>query len=236
MRKTLLAQGCALAAVLALAGQAPAQELTVFGTGASDGDGTNIQLVGVSLRPEGLGLKPVVGLQVYRLGYDLVPEGSATVYAVTPSAGLQYRGTGGAVEGRVGYNFQDRSEDSPFIEGEGGGSGLTTTLLASSWASRPELQGVASYSWNSDFLWTQGQATIPVANLNPGSVGVGAEAIYQTETRSDLDYHALQLGPVLRYNNGRNLIIQLGAGWKNPNVGDDTYYARLTVVSYGVKV
>jgi hypothetical protein len=234
MRKTSCV--CALAASLVLAGRATAQELTVFGTGASDGDGTNIQLLGVSARPEGLGLKPVIGLQVYRLGYDVAPDGDATVWAITPSAGLQYRGTGGAVEGRVGYNFQDSEVNAPFIEGEGGGSGVTTTLLASSWATRPELQGVASYSWNSDFLWTQGQATLPVVSLNPGNLGVGAEAIYQTDASSGADYHALELGPVLRYNNGRNLILQLGAGWKSSNVSDDTYYARLTMVSYGLKL
>lgn len=231
------AREASLAAALAAVASAGAgaQELTVFSVGSGDGDGTSIVLLGGSVRPEGLGLKPVVGLQAYWLQYDVL-DGSETVLALTPSVGLQYRTEGAAVEGRVGYSLQDSDVDAPFIEGEGGGSGFTTTLSANSWATRPELQGQAAYNWESEFVWTQAQAVMPVASLDPGNVGVGAEVIYQTDTSAGGDYHALQYGPVLRYNNGRNFMVTLGAGRKDNNVGDDTWYARVTAVSFGLRL
>lgn len=215
------------------ASAASAQEATLFGVGAVDGDGTNIQLVGASVRPLGEGLKPVVGIQAYRLQYDNGGTGGdATVFAVTPSVGLQYRMTGGAVEGRVGYTFQDKDVEAPFIEGEGGSSGVVTTFSANSWATRPELQGIVSYNWESDFVWTQGQAVLPVMDLSPGNLGVGAEVTYMANND---DYHAMQIGPVVRFNNGRNLIVALGAGYKDNHLVDDTWYARLTLVNYGIR-
>lgn len=230
----------AVALLASTAASAAAQELTLYGVGALDGDETNIQLLGVTARPSGMGLLPVVGVQVYRLQYEsagLLDDDKVTAYAVTPSVGLQYRGSGGAVEARVGYNFQDSDDDgeAPIIEGEGGQSGFTTTLLANSWATRPELQGVVSYSWESEFVWTQAQAVMPVANLDPGNIGIGAEVIYQAVTGGG-DYNAWQAGPVVRFNNGRNFNVTLGAGIKDSNVGDNTYYARLTFVHYGMRL
>jgi len=230
----------AMLLVSAAAAPGIGQELTAYGVGALDGDETNILLLGATARPAGNGLLPVVGLQVHRLQYEsagLTDDESVTVYGVTPSVGLQYRGTGGAVEARVGYSFQDADEDAavPIIEGEGGQSGFVTLLQANAWATRPELQGVVSYNWESEFVWSQAQAVLPVANLDPGNLGVGAELIYQTQT-GDGDYSAWQYGPVIRFSNGRNFNVTLGAGVKDSDVGDNTYYARLTLVRYGLRL
>lgn len=221
-----------------------AQELTVYGVGATEGDGTHLGLVGGSLRPEGLGLKPVVGLQLYGLRYDAGNDESGTVFAVTPSAGLQYRLAGGSVEGRVGYSFQQRDEDTPedadlpFIQGEGGRSGVTTTVQANYWASAPELQGIASYNWASEYVWSQAQALVPVVQLESGgNLALGGEVIWQGEMDGDQDTRsrAVQVGPVVRFSNGRNFLVSLGGGYKdNNNDRDDTYYARITAVRYGI--
>lgn len=239
----LMTRRCAGAAALALtmgtAATGTAQELTLYGVGSADGDGTSIALLGGSLRPTGLGIKPVVALQAYRLQYDLsdpLEDGDATVFGITPSAGVQYRGTGGSLEGRVGYSFQDREVEAPFIEGEGGSSGVVTSIQANSWATRPELQGIASYNWRSDFLWSQAQAVLPVMQLDPGAIGVGADLIYQADLGDSVgeSYRAVQVGPVVRYNDGRSLVVAVGAGYKSSNVTDDTYYGRITVVRYGI--
>lgn len=217
---------------------ARAQEATVYAVAGADGDETNILLAGATVRPSGLGLKPVAGLQVYRLGYDAGgTEGTATVLAITPSVGAEYRATGGAVGGRVGYSFQDRDVDAPFIGGAGGRSGVVTTLQANSWVGNRELQGIASYNFGSDFLWSNAQAVLPVARTGLGNVGVGAEVVWEGEMGGGegTEYRAFEVGPVVRVANGRNLAVTLGGGLKNSNIRDETYYARLSVVRYGIE-
>lgn len=217
---------------------AGAQEATVYAVAGADGHETNIILAGATVRPSGLGLKPVAGLQVYRLGYDTGgTEGDATVFAVTPSVGAEYRAAGGAVGARVGYSFQNRDVDAPFIGGAGGRSGVVTTLQANSWAGNRELQGIASYNFGSDFLWSNAQVVLPVARTGFGNVGVGAEAVWEGEMGGgDGDeYRAFEVGPVVRIANGRNLAVTLGGGLKNSNIRDDTYYARVSVVRYGIE-
>lgn len=235
--------------VAAAPAAAAAQETTVFGVGATEGDGTHLGLVGASLRPDGLGLKPVVGLQLYGLRYDageslLGEEQNGTVFAVTPSVGLEYRLPGGSVGARVGYSFQQRDSetdedaDLPFIQGEGGRSGVTTSVQANYWAGAPELQGIASYNWESEYVWSQAQALVPVAQMSRGgNVALGGEVIWQGQTESGLESRAssLQVGPVVRFSNGRNFLVSLGSGYKNNNGDrDDTYYARITAVRYGI--
>jgi len=235
----------ALALLLALAPAAGAQEATLYGVAGADGDDTNIVLAGATVRPVGPGLRPVVGLQVYRLGYDRGgTDGSTQVFAVTPSAGVEYRGSGGSVGGRVGYTLQSGDEgsggdvDAPFIGGEGGRSGVTTSVQGNTWSTPAELQGIASYNWASEYLWTQAQAVLPVARVRAGTIGVGAEAVFQGETSNEAGprYRAYELGPVLRFNNGRSFLVTLSGGLKSTNVEDrdDTYFARVAVVRYGL--
>lgn len=240
--KRLPVFGGALALLLAAAPDARAQEATVYGVAGYDGDETNIQLVGGTVRAAGRGLKPVVGLQAYRLGYESGTE-STTVLAVTPSVGAEYRGAGGSVGARVGYTFQSREDDqegvdAPFIGGEGGRSGIVTSVQANTWSTPAELQGIASYNWESEYAWTQAQAVVPVARLRTGTVGLGAEAVFEGQTSSDngSEYRAFQVGPVLRFNNGRSFLVTLSGGYKSTNVEDrdDTYYTRLSVVRYGI--
>jgi hypothetical protein len=215
-----------------------AQELTAYATASLDGNDTNIGLIGASVRAAGLGLRPVVALQVYRLQYDAGgTQGDVTVLSVGPSAGLSYRMSGGSVEGRVGYNFQSEDdEDVPFQEGEGGGGGgVTTSVQAISWASRPELQGIASYNWGSEYLWSTAQALVPVRELNPGGIAVGAEAVWQGNVGAeDADYQSWQAGPVLRWSTGRESSVTVGAGYKDSNTRDATWYARIGLVKYGI--
>lgn len=227
----------ALVMMAALPGQAAAQELTAYATASLDGNQTNIQLIGASLRPAGLGLRPVVALQVYRLQYDGGTAGDVTVLSVGPSVGASYRMSGGAVEGRVGYNFQSEDDEleAPIQEGEGGGGGMTTSVQALSWASRPELQGIASYNWGSEYLWSTAQALLPIRELDPGSIAVGGEVVWQGNVGSeDSDYQSWQAGPVLRWSTGRESSVTVGAGYKDTNTRDATWYARIGFVKYGM--
>ncbi|HEX8392994.1 MAG TPA: hypothetical protein VF665_11600 [Longimicrobium sp.] len=238
----------ALAVIAATARGAAAQEVTAFVTGSVDGHDSNIALVGASARPAGLGLKPVVALQVYRLNYEAGDE-NVGVWSVTPSVGAAYRTSGGQVEGRVGYNFQSGEDDSdddvdlPFGEsvGEGGGrSGVVTSVQAQSWAARPELQGIASYNWRSEYIWSQAQAVLPVVQLNSGgNIGVGGEVVYQGQTTSpDIGerYSAVQVGPLVRWSTGRESSVLVGGGYKDSSTRGGTWYARVAFVRYGINL
>jgi hypothetical protein len=222
----------ALAMGMAVPARAAGQDLTAYATASVDGSDANIALVGASVRPPGLGLKPVVGIQAYRLGYDAGGD-NVTVWSVGPSVGGSYRTAGGQLEGRVGYNFQSEEVNSPDI-GEGGGSGFTTSVQAISWASRPELQGIASYSWGSEYLWSQAQAILPVMELNPGGVGVGGEVVWQGNVGGNGHYAAWQAGPVVRWSTGHDSSVLVGAGYKDSNSREATWYARVGFVKYGV--
>lgn len=226
-------------AALALpASPTAAQDATVFATASADGDGTSIALVGAAVRPDGLGLKPVLGVQLSRLQYD---SGDADMsrWGVTPSAGLNYLMPRGAIEGRVGYSFQeDGVEPAPFLEGEGGESGIVSALQGNYWGRGPELQGIASYNWGADYLWSQAQATVPLLPAGRGGISAGAEAVWQGQLETDGPgeaYRSWSVGPVLRVSTGRESNAVFSVGYKDSNILDDgTWYARVGLVRYGI--
>jgi hypothetical protein len=228
----------ALVAAAVLPRTGAAQELTAYATASLDGNDTNIELIGASVRPAGLGLRPVVALQVYRLQYDGGNDNDVTVLSVGPSVGASYRTSGGAVEGRVGYNFQSEEDEDVLVqEGEGGGSGVTTSVQALRWAGTPELQGIASYNWGSEYLWSTAQALVPLRQLDPGSIAVGGEVVWQGNVGSeDSDYNSWQAGPVLRWSTGHDSSVTVGAGYKDSNTRDATWYARIGLVKYGINL
>lgn len=234
------------AAVLAAALAAPAgaQEGTVYLTGSVDGNETGIGLVGVSVRGSGFGLKPVGVLQAYYLQYQ-VPTGlendeSVSLVGIQPQVGLGWYGLGGSVEGRVGYNVvsgqdddgDEEDPDAPVLEGEAGGSGFTTTLQAQTWATRPELFGLVTYNWGAEYLYSQAQAVLPL-----GRIGVGAEGVWQQQTGAEegaTNYQSISAGPVLRLGLGAESAVTLAGGYKDDNVRDPTWYARVTFVRWGI--
>lgn len=238
MRNALSLGGAALLAA-ALAAPAAAQEATVFATGSVDGNETGIGLLGVSVRGSGFGLKPVGVLQGYYLQYTVPAspdqDSSVNLIGFQPQVGLGWYGLGGSVEARVGYNLvsgQDEGaegDDVPVVEVEGGGSGLTTTLQAQTWSTRPELFGLATYNWGEHFLYTQAQALVPL-----GRLGLGAEAVWQQQTGDEGDYQSTSFGPVVRLGLSTQSAVTFAGGYKDDNVRDPTWYARLTFVRWGI--
>jgi hypothetical protein len=221
---------------VAAAGSAAAQGLTVYGTAGLDGNDTHIELLGATARFGGAGLAPEVGLQGYHLGFD---AGTTThsVWAITPSAGASYRMPTGQVGARVGYSFQsDDGGGVPIIEGEGGGSGVVASAQGNYWGPGPELQGIASYNFGAEYIWTQAQALVPLVPFPPGRLSGGAEVVWQGSTQSG-GGNAIQLGPVLKFSTGHNFSVNAGGGWKHyggSSTLDNTWYAHVGFVKYGI--
>lgn len=222
-----LARTVAVVAALALPATAAAQDYTVYAVGAVDGNDANLQLTGISVRPSGHGWKPVGSLQVYRLGYPS-GTGDVTVWSVTPAVGIGYRAPIGSVEAKVGYAFQE-DEGNDILFFDAGGGGVKSSLQANYWGSEPELQGLASYGWEDNSLYSQAQATYAIANLNPGKISVGGEVAWQGDISDSEEYRALQVGPVLRWSSGEGLISALSGGMQETNF-DDTWYLKLLFV------
>jgi len=226
----------AVAGGVMAAGSAAGQNLTVYGTAGLDGNDTHIELLGATARFGGAGLAPEVGLQGYHLGYD-IGTGSRSVWAVTPSAGASFRMPVGQVGARVGYSFQSNDDSGvPIIEGEGGGSGVVANAQGNYWGPGPELQGIVSMNFGSDYIWTQAQALVPLIPLPPGRLSAGAEVVWQGSTDSG-GGNAFQVGPVVKFSTGHNFSVNAGGGWKSyggSSTQDNTWYAHVGFVKYGI--
>jgi hypothetical protein len=232
VRAFALAAGCAALA----AGSLAAQDVTVYGTAAVDGNHTNIELVGGSARFGGPGLAPEVGLQAYHLGYEL-GAGNRDTWAVMPSVGASYRMPVGQVGARVGYSFQSNADaGTALVEGAGGGSGVVVAAQGNYWGAGPELQGIVSYSVEPKYLWSQAQASVPVLPLPPGRLSLGAEVTAEGITESG-GGSAISVGPLVKWSSGHNWSVNASGGGRfygGSSTRDNTWYAKVGVVKYGI--
>lgn len=207
----------------------PRINYTIYGGAALDGYETNIQIVGATVRPAGNGLRPMVGAQVYRLGFDDV-GGSTEVFAVNPSIGAGWFTPDGQASAMVGYSFVN--EETPvFIGGGGGESGLTTAVQALYWGADPDVEAIAAYSWEPEYLWTNAVVVQPVMALGNGTLSVGADGVYETQMIEG-GGSAYSLGPALRWSNDLNLGVTLAGGYRKAENRDATWYVRLGAAYY----
>lgn len=228
------ALAAAVAGAAFVAVPAAGQDLTAYATASIDGYDTNVQLVGASVRPGGLGLQPVLGVQVFHLGFNPSGPGSVDRFGVTPSVGASYRMPTGSVEARVGYTIQNE-DNGPIVDGAGGKDGFNVALQGNYWGTGggPELQGIATYSISSDYTWNQAQATVPVATYGTHAIKAGAEAVFESAT-SGPSYHAYSVGPLVRVTTSSHSSFALSGGFKDSNTRAGTWYARAGFVVYGI--
>lgn len=237
MRNGIIRIGMALGALALVAAPARAQDdvdgrpinWTVYGGAAVDGYDTNIQIIGGTVRLAGNGFRPMVGAQVYRLGFDAGGE-STDVYAVNPSVGGGYFTPDGQVSAMLGYSFVN--EDSPVAFGGGGGeSGFTTALQGLYWGASPDVEAIAAYSWEPEYLWTNLVVVQPVLNMRSGTVSVGLDGIYEEQMIDD-GFSAYSIGPAIRWSNDRNLGVTLSGGYRDADSRDSTWYLRIGAAFY----
>lgn len=215
----------AVLSVTALAATAPADAQQVTGTlvGQTAGDDVSL-LLGDVTGAWGAGrLRPVASLQAYMVAFD-AGTGTNQLYAVQPAVGLRSQSRSGFVQGLVGYSFQtvDEATVSPFFGG--GEDGVVTTLHAEHWGTGAlALQGIATYNWGGDFLWSRLRGTGAVLRRPSGTLQVGAEAGWQGNT-GDGGYEATQVGPVVRWVTDR-WSGAIAGGWKGlAGAQEDTWY------------
>lgn len=237
------ATGAALVLAGAMAAPAAAQDLTVYGTASVDGEETGIVLAGVRANLGAMGLVPVLDAQAYVLQFRSGDE-TDNLFAINPSAGLGWRMPSGMIDARVGYLILSDEASGPVSGGLGGEGGVNATVQAQYWGPGfPELLGIASYGFESEYLWSQAQATVPIVRRESGAnLGVGAEVVYEGGMGGDeeglTDFRALSVGPVLKWSNGRSLSASVSGGFKRREeveVEDvDTWYVRVSLARFGI--
>ena len=213
---------------LALASPLAAQDMSATVVAETGGDDVNM-LLGDLTGTFGSGrILPVISAQAYVVSFP-VGDGSDEIYAFAPAVGVRARSETGFLQGTVGYSLQSGAGDGfPFFGG--GTDGVTTGVHAEYWGTGAiGLQGIGSYNWGSEYLWSRGRGTFAVADLDDGAIQLGAEAVWQGDMGSDAGagYEALQLGPVFRWVTPR-LATGLSGGWKSVDgAADDTWYLHL---------
>ncbi|HEU0298160.1 MAG TPA: hypothetical protein VFR37_01875 [Longimicrobium sp.] len=237
-RWTWTALGIAAALAAAMPGAAAAQDefdgprinYTLYGGAAVDGYETNIQILGATVRPSGNGLRPMAGLQAYRLGFEDA-TGGTEVFAVNPSVGGGYFTPDGQVSAMVGYSFVNEDVPVPVFGGGGGESGLTTSVQGLYWGASPDVEAIAAYSWEPEYLWTNLVVAQPVMGMGNGTLSLGVDGVYE-EQMIENGSSAYSVGPLVRWSNDLNLGVTLAGGYRKAEDRESTWYVRLGAAFY----
>jgi len=113
-----------------------------------------------------------------------------------------------------------------FIGGGGGESGLTTAVQALYWGADPDVETIAAYSWEPEYLWTNAVVVQPLLGLGGGTLSAGLDGVYESQM-SDNGKSAYSFGPAVRWSNDRNLGVTVAGGYRKTEDRDATWYLRL---------
>ena len=257
---TFVATVIAAVGLGALASDAAAQDLSWSSALDAAGDRMYMAFTEPAVRFGRDGrLQPVISLGAYFARVD----GNNDV-GLAPAVAVRYGGSWGSIQGRIGWGRSSTTtvgagtptmmmsrmdipvglaikvpNDATAAVGksalDGDNSGLNTSLQTEfsgdgAWA----LQGVASYSWGTDVLWSRGRVTRVVSMAPSGSsVALGAEIAWQGVTDDgDLiqgnEYRANYLGPVIRIARASGSLWAVSGGLKRLQPSDGrTWYTKL---------
>ena len=213
-----------VATAVAIAAPAQAQwRATGIGVAEVDTEGTLLLLAGLSASPGGMGLRPIIGVQGYHLGFD----GGSTrtnVFTVKPYAGLGHGYNGGSVYGTLGYAFSNR-EGGVTSGTQDVGEGVVVAAGWDHWGTGSVWghQVLGSYNLDSENFWGRGRLTRQLSMNGAAQRRLGGEVAFL----SGPTFTAWQPGAILEFHNGRGSILGLGAGVKIVDGGDNAIYFKV---------
>lgn len=211
--------------VLAVAPAAQAQwSSTLFGVAEYDTKSTLLLLAGVNASPGGAGVKPLLSLQAYHLGYDVGSE-RRTSFTIKPAVGLRNGFEGGSMYATVGYAFANREEDQAVAAAADRGDGVVLSAGVDHWGTGERLgwQALGSYNFGSESYWTRGRVTTRVGDPSPTATRIGAEVALLGGD----NYTVWQPGGVIEWRLPSGAGIGLGAGAKLFDGGDNAAYFKV---------
>lgn len=207
--------------------QAQAYGLGTYGNAEWDTHDAQFYFVGATVGRGGIGWSPLASIGAYHLVYpvsktvagNLVEDGTKSLSAVTPAAGLRYGMPTGAVNFQIGYSFVSGTDvmNAPAVGAEASGrSGATGSFGADYWGtgSGPSTQFLANYNFGSQYAWTRGRAFTP---LGSSSTKLGIEGIAQGGGKTGQTSHAFAVGGVLQQKFSPTFTggVAAGAKWAN---------------------
>ena len=166
------------------------------------------------------GLRPLVSLGAYYIILD-----GENSWGLTPAAGLRWQTDGGFISGKVGWAI--RPDEAGADVFGGGDSGLHTSGHVEYWGDGTwGLQGIASYNWGAEFLWSRARGTRRVAEHASGaSTALGAEFLWL----DGATYQATYLGPVIQHIRPGGAVWAVSGGLKGVETtpDDNTWYLKV---------
>lgn len=215
-------KGLVIAAALAAFASLPAgaQSLATYGSAEAAGYGEGSLFLGSTLGlPGGQGWSPLVSAYVQTYRYRSGVNSHATATAFAPAVGLSYGMPTGNVSASVGYNFTTTDVSNVPIVGLQGGntSSVFTTLQANHWGDGNDaVQGIVSYAWRSQYLWSRLRAA---QRVGTSPLFAGGEVVYQG-TSHNFTSHRYQVGPTVEYRFTPAFRLGGSAGYKG---GDNNF-------------
>jgi hypothetical protein len=167
-------------------------QAVLYGSGEWDTHDQAVYVLGLAAQTTHLGLGPTINLLVY----DVQLPAGGSIQAFNPQAGLQYRWTGSALQGRVGYVFvKGDTGDVAIGTSTFGGSknGLSTTGQYEYWGDGSRsLEVIGNMNWGDKYFYTTANAAQRVIRSSKGGLSLGAEVVAQGNS----DSQVYQVGPM----------------------------------------
>ena len=189
-----------------------------YAVGEFDSDDLKLGLVGASVGVRRSGWAPVGGVQLLWMEFG----SGTTVTSILPSVGLRNNFGTGSFGFRVGYNFSNREIDG--FAGSSGdiGDGVTNSVSVDYWGTgNVYLQGLASYNYGSENLWSRARAMTRLAGFgSDGNFMGGAEVAFLNGS----SYSSLQPGIVVGFTPSRGTTFNFGVGRRLGDGNDATYF------------
>jgi hypothetical protein len=197
----------------------------VYGAAEVDDDETTLLFLGGSWGVPGMGWKPYVALSAYQIRFD-VGAGTRSRNVVVPSLGLVNRMAEGSFGVAVGYAMADEDVTGPILIGAESGDGVVASASYNHWGSGDHLlQLLGSYNFGTEFVWTRGRASRPLASQSP--LWVGGEAALMGGGGADA--WLAQFGPTVEWRFSPQFRLGGSAGLKVgvSNASGSAAYGRL---------
>jgi hypothetical protein len=223
------ARTIAIAAALVLtAGRGASAQwgANAYGVAEYDTKETLLLLGGVSASPKGPGVKPLLGLQAYHLGYD-AGKSRTNVFVVRPSVGIMNSVEHASYYASIGYAFANKDNDAiaPAVVASDRGSGVVVSGGAD-WSTTPgpwAFQTLGSYNFGSESFWARGRALTRIGSGNPTTTRFGGEVAFLHGE----GYQALQPGLVMMWQTQSGASFGVGAGVKMIDNGGTPAYFKV---------
>jgi hypothetical protein len=190
---------------------------TVYGTGEYDTDKVSLLLGGVSFAPKALGWVPLIGVQAHTLRFSPT-GGSITQSGVQPYLGIQDNFGTGLAAIHVGYQFEGTKAVLAAPASIATGKGVVLTGQLESWGTGKELGGQAlgTYNFGSKTFWGRGRVDMPIMQMNPGAIRLGAEAAFLNVSAdpptTTTSFSTTSVGPILMWQTGHGVNLGFAAG------------------------